>query len=192
MIHAPTIHLTLEEYLTYDDGTENRYELVDGLLVAMGAESELNVLISSFLFAQFLQVAAYYLIRRGTEIAVPGSNADTRYPDLVVLTADAAVALEGKPRSIITADMPAPALVVEIVSPGAENRQRDYVTKLHEYALREIPEYWIIDPTEQVLTIGTWQAGQYLLSAYRGDEKIHSPIFPQLQLTAKQVLQAGF
>lgn len=59
MIHAPTIHLTLEEYLTYDDGTENRYELVDGLLVAMGAESELNVLISSFLFAQFLQVAAY-------------------------------------------------------------------------------------------------------------------------------------
>jgi Uma2 family endonuclease len=88
--------------------------------------------------------------------------------------------------------MPAPALVVEIVSPGAENRQRDYVTKLHEYALREIPEYWIIDPTEQVLTIGTWQAGQYLLSAYRGDEKIHSPIFPQLQLTAKQVLQAGF
>jgi Uma2 family endonuclease len=192
MIHAPTIHLTLEEYLTYDDGTENRYELVDGVLVAMGAESELNVLISSFLFAQFLQVAAYYLIRRGTEIAVPGSNADTRYPDLVVLTADAAVALEGKPRSIITADMPAPALVVEIVSPGAENRQRDYVTKLHEYALREIPEYWIIDPTEQVLTIGTWQAGQYLLSAYRGDEKIHSPIFPQLQLTAKQVLQAGF
>jgi Uma2 family endonuclease len=192
MIHAPTIHLTLEEYLTYDDGTENRYELVDGVLVAMGAESELNVLISSFLFAQFLQVAAYYLIRRGTEIAVPGSNADTRYPDLVVLTADAAVALEGKPRSIITADMPAPALVVEIVSPGAENRQRDYVTKLHEYALREIPEYWIIDPTEQVLTISTWQAGQYLLSAYRGDEKIHSPIFPQLQLTAKQVLQAGF
>jgi Uma2 family endonuclease len=192
VIHAPTIHLTLEEYLTYDDGTENRYELVDGLLVAMGAESELNVLISSFLFAQFLQVAAYYLIRRGTEIAVPGSNADTRYPDLVVLTADAAVALEGKPRSIITAEMPAPALVVEIVSPGAENRQRDYVTKLHEYALREIPEYWIIDPTEQVLTIGTWQAGQYLLSAYRGDEKIHSPIFPQLQLTAKQVLQAGF
>jgi Uma2 family endonuclease len=177
MIHAPIIHLTLEEYLTYDDGTENRYEMVDGVLVAMGAESELNVLISSFLFAQFLQVTAYYLIRRGTEIAVPGSNADTRYPDLVVLTADTAAVLEGKPRSIITADMPAPALVVEIVSPGAENRQQDYVIKLQDYALREISEYWIIDPLEQVLTIGTLQAGQYLLQAYRGDEKIQSPSF---------------
>jgi Uma2 family endonuclease len=66
-------------------------------------------------------LTAYYLIRRGTEIAVPGSNADTRYPDLVVLTADTAAALEVKPRSIITADMPARALVVEIVSPGADN-----------------------------------------------------------------------
>jgi hypothetical protein len=31
--------MTLQEYLTYDDGTDNRYELVDGVLVEMGAES---------------------------------------------------------------------------------------------------------------------------------------------------------
>lgn len=29
----PTLNLTFEEYLTYDDGTDNRYELVDGDLV---------------------------------------------------------------------------------------------------------------------------------------------------------------
>ncbi len=31
--------LTFEEYLTYDDGTDTRYELVDGELVEMPPES---------------------------------------------------------------------------------------------------------------------------------------------------------
>lgn len=29
--------MTLEEYLAYTDGTDHRYELVDGVLVEMGA-----------------------------------------------------------------------------------------------------------------------------------------------------------
>ncbi len=32
--------LTLEEYLAYDDSTDNRYELVDGRLVTMPPESD--------------------------------------------------------------------------------------------------------------------------------------------------------
>lgn len=191
MTLSPAIRLTLEEYLIYDDGTENRYELLDGVLVGIGTESELNVLISSFLFAQFLQFAPYYLIRRGTELAIPSQGANTRYPDLVVLSPDTALALEGKSRSLITSDMPAPALVVEIVSPGAENRQRDYVSKRQDYAECDIPEYWIVDPVEQVLTICRLEAGQYLAQAYRGDDPLNSPTFPMLQLTAQQVLQAG-
>ncbi|MEO0803719.1 MAG: Uma2 family endonuclease, partial [Cyanobacteria bacterium J06642_2] len=31
--------MTLAEYLTFDDGTDTRYELVDGVLVAMPPES---------------------------------------------------------------------------------------------------------------------------------------------------------
>jgi Uma2 family endonuclease len=64
--------MTLEEYLDFTDGSELRSELVDGALREMGAESELNVLIGSFLFAIFLQFLPYYCIRRGTEIVVPG------------------------------------------------------------------------------------------------------------------------
>ena len=33
MTQTPTLNLTFEEYLTYDDGTDNRYELVNGELV---------------------------------------------------------------------------------------------------------------------------------------------------------------
>jgi Uma2 family endonuclease len=41
-----TNRMTIEEYLNYDDGTDTRYELVDGVLVEMGAESTLNTQMS--------------------------------------------------------------------------------------------------------------------------------------------------
>lgn len=40
--------MTLEEYLNYEDGTDIRYEVHDGVLVEMGAESDVNVLIAPF------------------------------------------------------------------------------------------------------------------------------------------------
>ena len=45
---APSTKLSVEEFLAYDDGTETRYELVDGVLVDMGAESTINTLISGY------------------------------------------------------------------------------------------------------------------------------------------------
>lgn len=38
---AQTQYLTLEAYLAYDDGTDTRYELVDGELIVMPPESDL-------------------------------------------------------------------------------------------------------------------------------------------------------
>lgn len=40
--------LTLKEFLTYDDGTDRRYELFNGVLVEMGAESRTNIRIAFF------------------------------------------------------------------------------------------------------------------------------------------------
>jgi Uma2 family endonuclease len=44
-------------------------------------------------------------------------------------------------------------LVMEIVSAGAENRRRDLVTKRAEYARARIPEYWIVDPEKEQITV---------------------------------------
>ncbi|MBE9078606.1 Uma2 family endonuclease [Romeria aff. gracilis LEGE 07310] len=78
--------ITLESYLDYDDGTDTRYELMDGILVELGAESEINVLIEGYLFSIFLNFLPHYCIRRGTEIEVSAKRANTRYPDLMVLS----------------------------------------------------------------------------------------------------------
>ena len=48
-----TNKLTLDEYFAYDDGTENRYELVDGELILMPPETDYNNLIALYLLAEF-------------------------------------------------------------------------------------------------------------------------------------------
>jgi Uma2 family endonuclease len=195
MTIATQIRMSLEEYLTYDDGTETRYELVDGVLVEMGAESDLNVTISGFLVAVFLRLGiSHYCLRRGTEIATPKGSATSRYPDLMVLTEAGRAALIGQKQSIVRENMPPPALVVEVVSPGApgtENYNRDYQEKPLEYAARSIPEYWIIDPERQVVWILTLSRGAYQKVSFAGTQLLESPTFLTLKLTAEQLLTAG-
>jgi len=190
MVPATRRRMTLEEYLTYDDGTDTRYELANGELVEMPSESDLNNAIAIILIAAFLQVVPAALLRRGTEIVVSGSRATTRVPDVMVLTEESAAELVGAPRSIILLDMPSPQLVVEVVSPGSDNEKRDYRHKRSEYAARKIPEYWIVDPEAKRVTLLTLVEGFYEEAVFTGSSSLLSLTFPTLQLRAEQVLSA--
>ena len=97
----------------------------------------------------------------------------------------------GGGRATITQDMPSPALVVEVVSPGKVNEDRDYRYKRSEYAARGIPEYWIIDPGKEQVTLLTLIDGLYEETVFQGNSRIASATFPNLKLTAAQVLAAG-
>jgi Uma2 family endonuclease len=189
---ATTKRFTLAEYLAYDDGTDKRYELVNGELVEMPPEWDFNSQIASYLFAEFLKVVSSRLIRcKRTEIVVGGVRATARVPDLMVLTEELLLALRQSSRGTIAPDMPPPALVVEVVSPGKENEDRDYRYKRSEYAARGIAEYWIVDPERVQVVVLTWVDGLYEEAIYQDDERLVSQTFPTLELTAKQVLQAG-
>jgi Uma2 family endonuclease len=183
--------MTLEEYLNYDDGTDTRYELVNGELVVMPTESDLNQRIVSLLFAYFLQQGIPpYRLRIGAEIVVIGSRATTRLPDLMVLSEELATALEGARRSTVTIDMPPPQLVVEVVSPGKENSDRDYRYKRSQYAARGIAEYWIVDPMQRRVTVLEWVEGLYEERVFQGNEQIISPTLPDLDVTSERVIKA--
>jgi Uma2 family endonuclease len=52
-------------------------------------------------------------------------------------------------------------LVVEVVSQGDASRARDLVDKRTEYAAAGIPEYWIIDPEQQTITVLTLDGSAY-------------------------------
>ena len=184
--------MTLEEYLNYDDGTDTFYELVNGKLVVMPPESELNRRIAMFLLVCLSQqgIAPYRLTMK-TEIVVSGSRATTRLPDVMVLSEELATALAGASRSTIMIDMPPPQLVVEVVSPGRESLERDYRYKRSEYAARGIGEYWIVDPMQGRITVLEWVEGLYEERVFQGNERIISPMLPNLELTTEMVLNAG-
>jgi Uma2 family endonuclease len=194
MTVATTRKMSLEEYLTYDDGTDTRYELVDGVLVAMGAENPLNPQIASFLFSVFLGMGIpYYQLVIGHQIGVSSTKASARQPDLIVHSpeSDAAISHDGK---LLRSGLPAPMMVVEVVSNSAKDKKshaRDYDEKPKEYAERGIPEMWLIDPDLAWVKVGTLVNGAYQFRDFTGNSLIISPAFPDLTLTAAQVLTAG-
>jgi Uma2 family endonuclease len=107
----------------------------------------------------------------------------------MVLSEELATALKGASRSTVTIDMPPPQLVVEVVSPGKENADRDYRYKRSEYAARGIAEYWIVDRVQGRVTVLEWVEGLYEDKVFQGNEQIVSGLFGVLQLTAAQILQ---
>jgi Uma2 family endonuclease len=49
-------HMTLEEFWHFDDGTDSRYELEEGVLLLMPPERDINLRIASFLLIFFAQI----------------------------------------------------------------------------------------------------------------------------------------
>ncbi len=183
--------MTLEEYLSYDDGTDRRYELVDGELLEMPTESFENINIAKFLLFELAKSVPLVLIAYNTEVEVSGKRATCRVPDLLLHTEESVAALVGTTRNLITRDMPPPALVIEIVFPGTENRDRDYRYKRAEYAARGIAEYWIIDPEKQQITLCLWVNGQYEDTVYTDRSPLISTVIPDFKLSAAEILAFG-
>ena len=178
--------LTLADYLSLEESPEHRCEFVDGEIIEMPPESPQNNLVSMFLLSQLLPcVPLRWLRRMDTELVVSGR---VRVPDLMVLGDDLANALETKGRSTITEEMPAPLLVVEVVSPGKVNEDRDYRYKRSEYAARGIGEYWIIDPSRAQVTVLTLVDGLYEEQILQEDEMICLPQLTDFTLSVAQLL----
>jgi Uma2 family endonuclease len=83
-----------------------------------------------------------------------------------------------------------PLLVVEVVSPGDKNTERDYVTKEAEYSEFGIREYWTADRGSQTpnVTVRVLVGDSYEALVFTGNQRIISRVFPELVLTAQQVL----
>ncbi len=186
--------MTLQEFLTYDDGTDMQYELEDGILVEMGTESTGNTSIGMFLISIFLGMGIpYYRLATKHKIEVRGGYANARYPDLMVHSEESYTAIDGRAEACVELTDPSPMLVIEVVSPGTEstkNYKRDYQWKPREYADRGVSEFWQIDADREWVKVGTLVSGAYEFVTFRGNDAIVSLTFPELRLTAAVVLEA--
>jgi len=184
--------ITFEDYLVYDDGTDTRYELVDGELVPMSLCTGKHGAIIRYLVRQFedaLNQSGQPWVPLPALVGVRsprGRNWDTsRIPDVTVLPLAQWEAMAER-QAVIDLHEPPPLLVVEVVSPSTTSE--DYRSKRAEYGLLEIPEYWIADPLDEKVTLCTLEHQLYDSVEYHDGEKIHSPTFPSLDLTAAQIL----
>lgn len=191
MVQSGLKFANFEEYLTYDDRLDGYYEFVDGELVELPPESEWNLSLANYLYFLFVaQKISARLVHPGKcEVQVPvlqPKDPANRFPDLIILREEHIPITQR--RLTITLDMPPPQLVVEVVSPGQANRERDYHRKRSQYEARFIPEYWIIDPIVQTvmvlqLAVSTYQE----VGVFQGNTQILSSAFPQLTLTPEQI-----
>ena len=177
---------SFEEYLSYDDGTEKLYELFNGELIEMPPESGINVQIATFLLIQFVSLLGYKRVRgHGLELEVRGEPRN-RYPDLTIIREEHIQQLAN--RNTIRLSMLPPLLVVEVVSPGELQRDRDFIAKRLQYQDCGIPEYWIIDPqTQSILVLELINETYTEIGIFSGDDLVLSPQFNSLNLKVSQI-----
>lgn len=80
-------------------------------------------------------------------------------------------------------------LVMEVVSP--DKPERDLVTKRVDYAEAGIPEYWIVNPIDETITVLTLADGVYAEHGnFKRDEQAHSRLLNRLAVSVDEVFDA--
>ena len=83
-------------------------------------------------------------------------------------------------------------LVMEIVSPDHEAHERDYEAKRADYAELGIPEYWIVDPQTERITVLTLEGQQYRVHGeFSPGQQATSVLLPGFAVDASSVFAAG-
>jgi Uma2 family endonuclease len=194
---------TIDEFIeTYPENSPNRYELHNGMIIEMAPPTGKHEGVVGFLAAQitfqFMQMGLPYRIPKTGFIKIP--NSETIYsPDILVQNYDN---VKNEPfwdkQPILCSTLSIP-LVVEVVS---TNWDDDYYKKFGDYQKMGIPEYWIADyaalggrkfigsPKIPTIFVCELIDGEYEMNPFTGNNRIVSPTFPQLNLTAQQVFDS--
>jgi Uma2 family endonuclease len=186
---SPT--LTFEEYRVYQSNDDVKYELYKGKLIPMATASALHTSICEFWVYKLQRYLAEHnldLVVK-TSVGVRTEEATSRIPDVVVCTESLwQQALARRGSGILDFDE-TPLLVIEVVS---QDRRADYITKRGEYQLANVPEYVIVDPTEnrQRVRVMAFLEGDdiYTEVNYLPGEEMESVVFPNLRLSVNEIL----
>ncbi len=202
MAQSLTKSITVQEFL--ETKPENgRYELHHGAIVEMaqpiGEHEEVTGFLTTPIVLEYTRLKLPYFIPK-TALVKSASSESAYSPDLLVLNKPALKSEElwTKYSTVqLSASIP---LIIEVVS---TNWRDDYYNKVREYEEIGIPEYWIVDylglggnkfigkPKQPTLSIYNLMDDEYQVTLFRGNDRIVSLAFPELNLTAQQIFDAG-
>ncbi|MBD2518251.1 Uma2 family endonuclease [Nostoc sp. FACHB-973] len=196
--------VTFDEFVAkYPDNTGKRYELYDGVVVEMpqptGDHEEVIGFLATKITLEYSRLNLRYFIPK-TVLVKPIDNESAYSPDVLVLNLPNLVNEPlWKKQSTVT-QAASISLVIEVVS---TNWRDDYLKKYADYEQMGIPEYWIVDyaalggrefigkPKQPTISVCYLEEGEYRVSKFRGNDRIQSSIFPELNLTTEQIFRAG-
>jgi Uma2 family endonuclease len=165
-----------EEYLQLTDGANRRVEFTDGRLEFLEMPTEIHEAIVQFLFLALHQhvtkKALGKVYSNGIRLRVRPRK--IRLPDVIFLHKDHFHARHN--RVWDGAD-----LVMEVPSDDPRDRERDYQTKLADYAEAGVAEYWIADCDRGIVLVHQLRDGRY---------EVHGQFAPGDE--AKSALLDGF
>lgn len=178
--------------------TDGRYEFVNGEVVKV-VNTRQHEDVVAFAYKKFDReidrLNLDFVVRQNVSIrTISNSDKQSRVPDLSVIDREF---WQSNPSDYAPLQKPI-QLALEVTS---TNWDDDYIDKFSEYQSLGIPEYWIVDylaiasreflgnpkvPTVFVNLLD--ENGKYQTNKFTGDDKIISRTFPELDLTAAQIL----
>ncbi len=167
--------MTLDEFEEADFEEGCRYELARGVLEVSEIPGEVHagivwIILSAIRDDQRDHPGIIYRAGGGSEyrFRLPVMQSG-RHPDV-------AVTLRNAPRD--WRGLRLASMAFEVVSDGAEARERDDVTKRAEYLAYGLFEYWIVDPQERTATVLVRDGDAWREQVYRDDQLAPSLVLP--------------
>ena len=183
---------------------ENRlYELHDGVIIEMpqplGKHEEVKGFLSTELVFAYRRLNLPYFLPSQAFVKVP--DAESAYlPDILILKQSNLINEPLWEKQSTVTQGASIIIAIEVVS---TNWRVDYLTKVKDYEEIGIPEYWTVDylgiggrrfignPKQPTILVHELMDSEYQVTAFQGEERVISPSFPELNLTANQIFQAG-
>ncbi len=162
-----TQKMTVEEYFQLDNDPSAKYEYIDGYAVVMSGGSVGHARIAKNIIREFdnhLQGGPCQAHNSDVKVLIPVRG---NY-----LLPDVTVSCDPADNGINTQAVRSPRLIIEVLSPGTESKDRD--AKFQQYqALPSLQEYVLVSSRYQFVECYRRQSDEtWLYQAYRPDQAV--------------------
>ena len=178
--------LTVADLDAFPEDDGNRYELIGGVLFvscAPGIPHQRVLLNLEIGLSDYLRI-------NPVGILVPGAGAI--FSDYDAVIPDLAFVRHERWDEVVTGEKFTGALdiVIEILSPGSQNRQRDLSAKRGLYEKHGALEYWVVDSENECVLIFRLREQRFEeVETLKFDDELSSPLLPGFQLKVSAIFK---
>ena len=181
----PHIRFVYEDYKALPESMARQYELLDGEILMVPAPTTRHRFIAGNIHA--LLHTHVRSVRSGAVLSSPidvvlgeGDAREVVQPDVLFISSE-------RLHIIVEAEVRGPPdVVVEVLSPGTEARDRTY--KRHLYGRYGVREYWLLDPERETLEVyAAANTGIEQPRTLRVSDMFSSPLFAGLVISLSDI-----